>query len=211
MKISTKHRSGTESYSLGEAAEVLGLSIPTIKWMVAKGQLESFRTPGGHFRILAESIEAVREHRQTPRENGRYPSPVLQNRRERLEELTLEAQETRARRELDRLRRDEQEEAEGREAEAEAREQAAAQREAELELERERLEYERAQEQARQKREQAYDRQRRETEQQLAAFRCQWLDKANETVSAYEYRWLSASQRKEILEGWKPKSRSGNL
>ena len=81
----------------------------------------------------------MREHRQTQPRPVRDASPVLQNRRERLEELTLEAQEHRARRELARLRQEEQEEAEKQEAEAEAREQAAAQREAELEIERERL------------------------------------------------------------------------
>jgi F0F1-type ATP synthase epsilon subunit len=64
---------------------------------------------------------------------------VLQNRRERLEELTLEAQEHRARRELDKLRAEEQEEEDRREAEAEAREREAVQRQAEIELARDRL------------------------------------------------------------------------
>ena len=199
MKNIGKNHSGTESFSVSEAGAILGVSIPTVKRMVAEGRVEGFRTPGGHLRILAESIEAVREQRQPRPVRG--ASPVLQNRRERLEELTLEAQEMRARRELEKLRRYEQEEAESREAEAEAREQEAAQREAELELERERLEHDQAQEQARLERERAQEQARREAEQERAAFRCRWQDKASEAVSAYEYRWLSASQRKEVLEG----------
>jgi hypothetical protein len=169
--------------------------------MVAEERLDAFRTPGGHLRITAESIEAVREQRQARPRPVRDASPVLQNRRERLEELTLEAQEHRARRELEKLRAEEQEEAERQEAEAQAREEEAVQRQAELELEQERLELEKAQEEARQERERAQERQRLEAERELAAFRCRWHAKASESVAAYEYRWLSATQRKEVLEG----------
>jgi hypothetical protein len=35
----------------------------------------------------------------------------------------------------------------------------------------------------------------------LAAFRCRWQEKAVEAVAAYQYRWLSATQRKEIVDG----------
>ena len=115
--------------------------------------------------------------------------------------MTLEAQEHRARRELEKLRREEQKEAERLEAEAQAREDEAVQREAEIELERERLELERAQQRARQEREQAEEREKRESMQSLAAFRCRWQTKASEALSAYEYRWLSATQRKEVLGG----------
>ena len=157
--------------------------------MAAEDRVESFRTPGGHLRILAESVEDVREHRQMQHRPVRDASPVLQNRRERLEELTLEAQEHRARRELAKLRQEEVEEAERQEAEAEAREQAADQRQAELEIERERLRHDRAKEM-----------ERREAERRLADFRCRWLDEANEALSAWQYNWLSQSQRKEVLE-----------
>jgi hypothetical protein len=168
--------------------------------MVAEGRLDAFRTPGGHLRITAESIEAVREQRQARPRPVRDASPVLQNRRERLEELTLEAQEHRARRELEKLRREEQEEAEEREAEAHAREEEAVERQAEFELERERLELEKAQERARRDRERDQEEQKREAERELGAFRCRWQAKASEAVAAYEYRWLSATQRKEVLE-----------
>ena len=200
VKESVKTRSHAESYSVSEAARLLGISIPTLKRMAADGQLEGFRTPGGHLRIIAESIEALREQRRQPRP-VRDPSPVLQNRRERLEELTLEAQEHRARRELEKLRREEQQESERLEAEAQAREDEVVQREAEIELERERLELERAQQRARQEGEQAEEREKREAKQALAAFRCRWQTKASEAVPACEYRWLSATQRKEVLGG----------
>jgi excisionase family DNA binding protein len=200
VKESVKFRSQAESYSVSDAARLLGVSIPTAKRMAADGHVEGFRTPGGHLRIIAESIEALREQRRQPRP-VREPSPVLQNRRERLEELTLEAQEHRARRELEKLRREEQKEADALEAEAQAREDEAVQREAEIELERERLELERAQQRARQEREQAEERAKREAQQALAAFRCRWQTKASEALSAYEYRWLSATQRKEMLGG----------
>jgi hypothetical protein len=124
----------------------------------------------------------------------------LQNRRERLEELTLEAQEMRAKRELAKLRRDEEEEAERQEAEAQAREEEAAQRQAELELQRERMKHEQGQERMRLQREEEQEQQRREAEQQMALFRSRWLDKAGDAVSVSDYRWLSSIQRKEILE-----------
>lgn len=201
MKESAKIQYKAESYSVSEAARLLGVSVPTAKRMVAEGSLEGFRTPGAHLRITAESVEALRDGRQTRPRPVREASPVLQNRRERLEELTLEAQEHRARRELEKLRREEQEEAERREAEAQAREDEAVQREAELEMERQRLELEKAQERARVEQERAQEWETREAERELAAFRCRWQEKASEAVSAYEYRWLSATQRKEVLEG----------
>ena len=201
MKNIAENHSKAESYSAGEAAALLGVSIPTLKRMAAEGRVQGFRTPGGHLRILGESVEAVKERRPTQTRPVRDASPVLQNRRERLEELTLDAQEVRAQRELAKLHREEQEEAERREAEAQAREDEAARREAELDLERERLEHEQEQERMRQEREEAQERRRGEADQALAAFRCRWLDKANEAVAGRDYAWLSAAQCKETLEG----------
>ncbi len=119
----------------------------------------------------------------------REASPVLQNRRERLEELTLEAQEVRAKRELAKLQREDQEEAEQQEEEEEAREQEATERQAELEQEREQLEQAQAQERA-----------RKEAERALAAFRCQWLQEAHQALAAPQCYWLSAAQKKEIID-----------
>jgi len=156
--------------------------------MEAEGQVEGFRTPGGHLRIVAASIEAIREPRRQPRP-ARDASPVLLNRRERVEEVNLQVQELRARRELDGLRREEAEEAERREAEAEENEKEAAERRETLALERERL-----------AREDECERQGREAQQQLAAFRCSWLEQANELLAASELRWLSLAQRKEVMD-----------
>ena len=189
MKNIAKNHSAAESYTVSETASVLGVSIPTVKRMEAEGRLEGFRTPGGHLRISAESIQAVRERRPSQSRPIRDASPVLQNRRERLEELTIEAQEMRARREIEKLRREEDEEAEHREAEAEEREREASERQEALELEQARLERQRTQE-----------RERREAEQRLAAFRCRWSESATEVLSAKELTWLSAVQRKEILD-----------
>ncbi len=201
MKNISKNRSEVESHSVSEAAAILGVSAPTVKRMVAEGRLEAYRTPGNHLRILTESIDAMRDGQRTRPRPVREASPVLQNRRERLEELTLEAQEHRARRELKKLSAEEQEEEDRRKAEAEAREKEAAQRQAEIELERDRLEFEKAQEEARREEQQAQEEQGREAERALATFHCRWQQKAAEALSAYEYRWLSATQSKEVLEG----------
>jgi excisionase family DNA binding protein len=201
VKNTSKNRSEAESRSVSEAAAVLGVSVPTVKRMVAEGRLEAYRTPGNHLRIQTESIESLRDGQRTRPRPVREASPVLQNRRERLEELTLEAQEHRARRELEKLSAEEQEEAHRREAAAEARGEEAAQRQAEIELERDRLEFEKAQEEARREEQQAQEEQRRAAERELATFRCRWREKAAEALTAYQYRWLSATQSKEILEG----------
>lgn len=188
VKKSVKTQPGAESYSVSQAARLLGVSIPTAKRMEAEGRLQSFRTPGGHLRITAESIEALREQRRQPRPL-RDASPLLHNRRERLEELTLDAQELRARRELEKLRREEAEEAEQRESEAEEREREQAERLKALEVEQARIERQVTQEE-----------QRREAERELAGFHARWLETATELLAAKELRWLSAAQRKEMLD-----------
>ena len=65
MKNNGKNRSHVESFSASEAASLLGVSIPTLKRMVVEGRLESFRTPGGHLRILAESVDTLRESKRS--------------------------------------------------------------------------------------------------------------------------------------------------
>jgi excisionase family DNA binding protein len=199
VKNTATNHQRSDSYSASDAAAAIGVSVPTLKRMVRDGTLEGFRTPGGHLRVTAESIEALKDRPRQARP-VREPSPVLQNRRERLEELTLEAQEHRARRELAKLRREEQEEAEELEAQAQARETEAAQRQAELDLERERLAHEKAQERARQARERTQECERREAERELATFRSRWLDKAGEALAGRDYCWLTAGQRKEVLD-----------
>jgi excisionase family DNA binding protein len=184
-----KNRSEAESFSVSEAAAALGVSIPTVKRMVAEGRLEAYRTPGSHLRVLAESVDAMREGGGTRAHCVRDASTVLQNRREHLEMLNLEVQEHRTQRELEKMRAEEREEAERRRAEAEARERETAQRQQQLELEREALE-----------RQKAEDRRQREAEQRLATLRARWLEVAAHIVSEARYGWLTAPQRKEVLD-----------
>src|SRR5579875_285307 len=172
-----------ESYSVTEAARSLGISAPTVRRMAAEGALKGFRTPGGHLRITRDSLETVRTGTKEKRE-AQGPSPVLRNRRERVEELALEAQELRAEREIQRLRQ-EQDEAQA-ELEAEAK---AEEREAEAA----RLQLERVQVQ------QARERELREAERELQAFRARWLEETEKVLAQYRLSWLSDSQRREVL------------
>jgi excisionase family DNA binding protein len=190
VKNTGKIRSEAESYSASEAAAVLGVSIPTLKRMVAEDRLESFCTPGGHLRVSADSVKTIRDRgakRTLP--VIRSASPVLQNRRERLEELTLEAQELRARRELSKLQQEDQHEADQQREEKEAREQEDAERQAEVDTEQERLEQRLAEERSKQ-----------EAERAIAAFRCRWLEKATQALTMPPCGRLSAAQKKEILD-----------
>ena len=155
---------------MAEAAAALGVSIPTARQMVARGQLVAFRTPGGHLRFTADSVRAAKG--EPVSESGRQslPSP-LQNRRERVEELNLEAQEFRAERQLDALRREQEEEEADRRAEEEALLQERKDQARALVLDRQRA-----------KREQAEERERRraaeEAQAQRQRFISSWLEVA---------------------------------
>ena len=108
-----------ESLSASEAARLLGVSVPTLKELCARGRLGSFRTAGNHVRVAKADLERFRQGSGSP---GPAPvSSVLQNRRERIEELGLEVQERRAKREIQKL--------EDEDTEAERRRAAAAQAE----------------------------------------------------------------------------------
>lgn len=126
-----------KSLSVTKAARVLGVSVPTVKRMAADGELQFFRTPGGHLRVAAESVERLREG-NTKEARHREPSSVLKNRREHVEELGLEAQELRSQRELSKLRKEAAEE-----AERERQDLARREREQRREGERTQLEQER--------------------------------------------------------------------
>jgi len=120
-----------ESYSVAEASQWLGVSIPTVKAMYRKGELDGFLTPGRHLRILAESLQSVRtSNGRTRTSSVSAPSTMLQMRRERIEFLNLEGEELRAQRELERVRRENAEEEEQRAAEKRAQD---VEREARLE------------------------------------------------------------------------------
>jgi excisionase family DNA binding protein len=108
------------SYSLSDAAAVLGMSVPTVRALVARGQLASFRTPGGHVRIPSESIAAYRDGRPNRASTVSTTSTTLQGHRNNLEGLRLETEELRVRRDLRKLQAEEQEAEDRRRAEAQA-------------------------------------------------------------------------------------------
>jgi IgA-specific serine endopeptidase len=150
--------------------------------------------------VTAESIEAAKSKDKQPTRT-REASPVLRNRRERIEELTLEAQELRAKRELGKLRREEEAEAEERQGEVQAREEQAQQRRAEIALERERLDRDKAEDRRRRQQEQEEEQARFEAEQEIRQFRLRWCNAASQPVATLAaLSWLTASQRKEVIE-----------
>lgn len=171
-----------EAYTLSGAANVLGVSIPTLRRMVAQKRISAFRTPGGHLRITAENLNRYQSGTTTT--SSPQVSQVLKNRRERIEELALEAQELRARQEIERLRHDNDEEERQRTAEIEADERSAerAVESQRLRLERVRIQRERQ------------DRDRQEAER-LAMWRAKWLEKAMEKLPD----WLLPTQRREAV------------
>ena len=44
--------------STGEIARRCGVSVPTVKKWIREGQLQAFRTPGGHYRVLEPAFRA---------------------------------------------------------------------------------------------------------------------------------------------------------
>jgi excisionase family DNA binding protein len=108
------------SYSLSNAAAVLGVSVPTVRALIARGQLASFRTPGGHLRIPSESVAAYRDGRPNRTNPANTTSTALQGRRDNLESLKLETEELRVRRDLRKIQEEEQGVENRRKAEAQA-------------------------------------------------------------------------------------------
>jgi len=181
-----------ESLSVAEASHKLGVSIPTVKAMYRRGELDGFLTPGRHLRISAESLESVRAHGGRSRPPAVPPSTTLQARRERIEFLNLEGEELRARRELDRLR-----------AEGAAEEEDRASQEHAEDLEREqRLENARA-ERLRQERLQ----QDATTEHRRAALR----EQVQLTLSVTVPVELSAAKQRELSDQLEAELRRANV
>ena len=51
-------------YSTREAAKLLGVSLTTAQIMVEKGELQAWKTSGGHRRISVEAVEKALRQRQ---------------------------------------------------------------------------------------------------------------------------------------------------
>jgi excisionase family DNA binding protein len=171
----------SEWISIGEAERLTGLSTRTIKRMVAEGQLSCSRSPGNHMRVSRADVERLLR-REAPVSGA--ASSVLANKRERVEELSLELQLARAQRELKRFT---EEDAEG------ERQRADSQRARELAdlraIEESRLQAERnADRRAREEREVQQQRAR-------AEFRRKWVGWAVDRFPA----WPSFEQRQTLL------------
>lgn len=54
----------TETCSTRDAAKALGISVRTAQMWVEEGRLRAWKTPGGHRRILRESVDAILRKRQ---------------------------------------------------------------------------------------------------------------------------------------------------
>ncbi len=49
-----------------DAAELIGISYPTIKQWIYEGKIRSIKTPGGHHRIPASEVERVSGNKPEP-------------------------------------------------------------------------------------------------------------------------------------------------
>jgi len=192
-------QASADSVPVAEVARLLGVSVRTVKRLCSQGNLRSFRTAGerGHLRVSRADVEAFRQG------SGGVPpvapSNVLQARREHVAELLLEGDELRARRGLEKLRREEVEERTRLREDAKAQRRQIEQQAEALRLEQDRLAGE-----------QALERRQRETERIAAEFHSRWLDVAHDLVLGkkvfdgrwpnLEFVWLSAAQQKQLLD-----------
>jgi len=130
---------------VAEAARLLGIDARTVRRMCAEGRLQSFVTPGGHRRVALADIEAIQNGDASQRRSsaGHFPSPTVQQKKERIEELSLTIQEKKARIALQELEDEQREKAEQEEAARQREEQEARRTRRELEAERARRDRER--------------------------------------------------------------------
>jgi excisionase family DNA binding protein len=150
-----------ETLSASEAALKLGVAPSTVKEMARAGELDAFKTLGGHWRFSVAGIEEYRTGRRVgPRLQSATAPVSLLSRREHVDDLTLRAQEIRARQQLSELQDEQTSEADRHAMEAQAR----------------RLERQRSLEQVRADRQQQKrERQQAEAEQRREAIREQVL------------------------------------
>jgi hypothetical protein len=113
--------------------------------MCAEGRLQSFVTPGGHRRVALADIEAIQNGDADPKRSsaGQFPSPTVQQKKERIEELHLTIQERKARTALRELEDQERERAEQEEAARQAEAQEARRVRRDIEADRARRDRER--------------------------------------------------------------------
>ncbi|MBZ8140243.1 DNA-binding protein [Rubrivivax gelatinosus] len=54
-----------DTYSTLEVARLLGMAVRSVQMMVDRGELEAWKTPGGHRRISRDSVQRWREGRRS--------------------------------------------------------------------------------------------------------------------------------------------------
>ena len=130
---------------VAEAARLLGVDARTVRRMCAEGRLQSFVTPGGHRRVALADIEAIQNGDADPKRSStvHFPSPTVQQKKERIEELHLTIQERKARMALQELEDEARERAEQEEAARRAEDQEARRVRRDIEAERARRDRER--------------------------------------------------------------------
>lgn len=136
-----------QSYSPAAAGRKAGLSRSTIQRLISDGDLSSFKTPGGHVRIPAESLEEFLQRRNGKR--TAVNSSALDRRREILESKRLRLQEASVDEELREVRAERRARAASKREERERREREQEIRAQQEENEARRIEFE--EEQARQR------------------------------------------------------------
>src|SRR5438874_1657148 len=147
--------------------------------MAAQGDFECFRTPGGHLRIVAASLGGLPK-----KDDDGYREPsVLRHKREEVEQIRVEAQLLREKRELEKLKAEE-------DMEARAAKEANELERRRIELEQERV---RVQNQS-VKLQQAQERAARRAEKALADFRSRWVEKGLALCPGF----LSSEERQHI-------------
>ncbi|MBK1686574.1 response regulator [Rubrivivax gelatinosus] len=71
-----------DTYSTLEVARLLGMAVRSVQMMVDRGELEAWKTPGGHRRISRDSVERWREGRRSgPARSQPIPRPASAARR----------------------------------------------------------------------------------------------------------------------------------
>lgn len=86
--------SAHEHFSTTEAAKLLGLAVRSVQLMVDRGELQAWRTPGGHRRITRDSIQQVRQSQgmgmPTLQGVDASPAPLAQGHSQALSVLLIE-------------------------------------------------------------------------------------------------------------------------
>ncbi|WAC73737.1 excisionase family DNA-binding protein [Roseateles sp. SL47] len=74
-----------EDFSTREVAQRLGMAVRSVQLMVDRGELQAWRTPGGHRRILRSSLDAWLTGRGlAPTKGGETPTPAEAQRKLRV-------------------------------------------------------------------------------------------------------------------------------